>query len=79
MKKFEIGKKYWMGSICEGDCIWKYEIVNRTNATITIKDEWGNIRKCRINKYMSETDNVEAVLPLGRFSMCPILRASREM
>ena len=75
MKKFEIGKEYSMRSICDHNCIWTYTVVARTAQTITLKDERNNTRKCRINKFLTEKYNVEAVYPLGKHSMCPILRA----
>ena len=75
MKQFEIGKKYSMRSVCDHNCIWEYEVVKRTNSTITIKDEKGNISTCRINKLYSEMDNGEVIMPLGKYSMCPMLRA----
>ena len=75
MKKFEVGKKYSMRSICNHDCIWEFEVIARTAATITITDG-KEIKRCRINKQISAYDNKEAVFPLGRYSMCPILRAN---
>lgn len=73
--KFEVGKRYSMKSICDSNCVWEYEVLARTNCTITIKDLFdGTIKKCRIIK-----DSTEYVRPLGRFSMCPILMASEEI
>ena len=75
MRKFEIGKKYSMRSICNHDCIWTYEIIDRTKCMITIKNEDGEIQKCRINKRISEYRGTESCYPLGNYSMCPILSA----
>lgn len=74
MKKFEVGKTYSMRSICNHECVWTYTVIARTAATITITDG-KETKTCRINKVISSYDNKEAVLPLGRYSMCPILRA----
>lgn len=77
MTKFEIGKRYTMRSICNSNCVWCYEVVARTNCTITIKDLLdGSIKKCRIIK---DSSDYEWVRPLGKFSMCPSLRANKTM
>ena len=77
MKKFEVGKKYEMHSICDCDCIWTYTVTARTAQTITITDG-EKVKKCRISKIYSDEEG-EAVLPLGNCSMCPVLRAKREV
>ena len=75
MKKFEVGKTYSMRSICDNNCVWTYKVIARTACMVTLEDENGKTKKCRINKIISEMDNREAVYPLGRYSMAPILRA----
>lgn len=75
MKKFEIGKTYKMRSICDHECVWTYEVIDRTKCTVTLKSDHDEIIKCRINKKTSEYRNTESVYPLGRYSMCPILSA----
>lgn len=75
MKKFEIGKTYKMGFVGDADLFVEYKVIARTACTITLEDEKGKTKKCRINKTISEMDNREAVYPLGRYSMAPILRA----
>ena len=74
MKKFEIGKEYNMRSACDHNCIWTYTVTDRTAQTITITDG-KETKKCRISKKVSEWDNRETVYPLGKYSMCPALRA----
>lgn len=74
MKKFEVGKKYSMRSACDHNCVWEYTVIARTSQTITITDG-KETKKCRINKVYSNYDNREVILPLGRYSMCPTLRA----
>ena len=32
MKRFEVGKRYEMRSACDHDCIWRYEVVDRTTS-----------------------------------------------
>lgn len=75
MKQFEIGKTYSVRSICDNNCIWSYEVTSRTACTVTLKNEHGEIKKCRINKKYSKCCGVETVFPEGRYSMCPTLRA----
>ena len=74
MTKFEIGKTYSMTSACDHNCVWTYKVTARTAQTITLTDG-AEIIKCRINKGISEYRNAETVLPLGRYSMCPMLTA----
>ena len=76
MTKFEIGKSYMMRSACDHECIWTYTVTHRTASTITISDG-KKVKRCRIIK--TYTDDAEAVLPLGRFSMAPVLRAKNEI
>lgn len=75
MKKFEINKTYSMRSACDHDCVWTYTVMARTTQTITLKDDHDKIIKCRINKKYSEYRKAETVLPLGNYSMCPMLSA----
>ena len=76
MKRFEVGKVYEMRSACDHDCVWVYEVVERTASTVTLVDPvTSEIKKCRIAKDITEQDGREAVRPLGKYSMSPILRA----
>lgn len=74
MKKFEIGKTYTTRSACDHNCIWAYTVTARTAQTITITDG-KEVKRCRINKTISEYRNAESIYPLGRYSMAPILTA----
>lgn len=75
MKKFEVGKSYTMRSACDHNCVWVYTVTARTAATVTITDG-KETKRCRISKWSRDC---EEVLPLGSFSMCPILAASSEV
>lgn len=73
MFKFEVGKRYFARSIGDHNCIWTFEVLKRTEKTITIKDIDGSYstRSRRI-----DTDGKrEYVLPLGRYSFAPVLGA----
>ena len=75
MVQFEIGKTYFCRSICDYDCVWSYTVVARTASTVTLCDDHtGKIQKNRIIGY-SKISGVEAVNPLGQYSMCPVLCA----
>ena len=76
MTKFEIGKTYNMRSACDHNCIWSYTVIARTACTITLKDNDSNkVSKCRVSKLYSEMNGCETVLPLGSYSMAPVLSA----
>ena len=79
IKKFEVGKSYYMRSICDHDCVWTYVVVKRSESTITLRDEFGKDKVCRISKKVSEYFGAECVHPLGVFSMCPSLVADRQL
>ena len=75
VKKFEIGKQYSMRSACDHECVWTYTVINRTACTVTLKSTSGEQLMCRINKKLTAWSNTETVLPLGSYSMAPMLRA----
>lgn len=78
MRQFEIGKKYAMRSVCDYDCIWSYEVINRTASTIQVRDlDTNKVSTLRISKKVSEYFGEETVYPLGKYSMCPILTANK--
>ncbi|MBR5354664.1 MAG: hypothetical protein IK122_00870 [Alphaproteobacteria bacterium] len=77
MISFEVGKKYTHGWIGDSELFTTWEVIARTAKTITIK-HGDEIRKRRINKWYAEHYNVEAVLPYGEYSMCPVLTAAKE-
>lgn len=80
IKKFEVGKKYSMRSACDYDCVWTYKVVSRTESTVVLQQvrngkPSGDKARFRIKKQLSELRQAESVLPLGTFSMSPILSA----
>lgn len=74
MKKFEIGKSYTHGWIGDSELFTTWQVIARTAQTITI-ERCGKIKKCRINKDLSEMFGAEAVKPYGTYSMSPTLTA----
>lgn len=77
MKKFEVGSTYQMHSICDSNCIWTYKVIARTACTITLEDDHGEVKRCRINQAWSKVRDAETVLPLGNYSMAPALSADK--
>ena len=69
--KFEIGKIYEARSACDYDCIFSFEVIARTARQITIK-----VRGEAVNRGVSMYEGSEVCFPLGKYSMCPIIRAN---
>ena len=72
MNKFKVGKEYSCRSICDYECVWLFNVIKRTAKSIWIKDSRGDVIRKKISLY----DNTEIVYPLGRYSMCPVLKAN---
>ena len=70
MKKFEAGKTYTTRSIGNHDCIFKIEVLKRTAKMVTIRDIWGQEKRCKI---YTDT-NGEWIQP-EKYSMAPIFSA----
>jgi hypothetical protein len=78
IKTFKAGSKYSCRSVYDRNCVWTFLVTKRTAKSIWLEDVDGAIESKRYvvkEDYRVET---EMVLPLGRYSMAPILRADRE-
>ena len=76
MKKFEVGKKYVMEINGCREFPVVYEVVSRTAKTITVKqDGKADAHRLRILNKPGDGFKSEFCLPLGRYSMAPILEA----
>jgi len=73
MKNFEIGKTYYFYFANNTDNKNTFEIVGRTAKTVKVVVD-GKVKSCRVKN----DDNGELVLPLGNYSMAPVLRAKNE-
>jgi hypothetical protein len=71
ISKFIVGKTYTTRSIGDSNCIFAFECVGRTRATVTFRHEGKEI-----TKRVQIASNSEACFPLGRYSMAPVIRAS---
>lgn len=76
MKKFEVGKTYTARSAWDHNCVWNFEIVGRTEQTVTAIDDDGKTQRYRINKKLSEYRNAESFKPFGNYSMSPTISAT---
>ena len=77
LTKFEPGKTYSMTSIGDHNCKWSFWVVRRTDKTVWLEGDTEG--KGIISRRVEVWDGVETVAPFGRYSMSPILRASREV
>lgn len=80
IKKFKVGKVYQMRSVCDHDCVWMYKVISRTECTVVLRQmkdgkPYGDEARMRIKKQMTEHRGAESVMPLGTYSMAPILSA----
>lgn len=74
IKAFEVGKTYTHNWAGDSDLHTTWLVTARTACTITITD--GNeVRRCKINKTLTQYRNAESVQPYGSYSMAPILSA----
>ena len=78
LAKFEVGKTYGVRSICDSDCIFRFKVVARTAKTVTITDGRDTWRRGILVDPEWFGDN-EAIRPLGRYSMSPVLVAGRDL
>lgn len=69
--KFEVGQTYSTRSACDYDCVFSFTVVKRTAKTVTIESPtWGQVRRS-----IKIWGDVESILPLGSYSMAPVLDA----
>lgn len=76
--QFQTSKIYSMRSACNHDAVWTFEVLRRTAKTVWLKDlVSGETRQCRVTA--SLCGGYEMCLPLGRYSMAPVLTAEKEV
>lgn len=78
MAKFETGKSYYGRSVCDHNCVWNVEILNRTEKSVRIKEPMtGNIVRKKI--YISYDNTSEFIYPNGIYSMAVMISADKEV
>lgn len=71
MIQFEVGKTYYTRSICDHDCVIKMTVQSRTAKTLTTSEG----KRFGIKVW----NDVETIMPWGRYSMAPQMGADREV
>lgn len=72
--KFAAGRTYRTRSACDHKCIFGFEIVRRSAASVWIREEGGaEVKRRKITVYRG----VETFAPFGSYSMSPIISADR--
>lgn len=75
--RFQIGKIYETSSICDHTCIYSFEVIARTEKTVTLKDRKdGEVYRRKVAWF---PDSGERCKPYGVYSMAPTIRADREV
>lgn len=76
--EFVVGELYSMRSVCDHEAIWTFRVIARTAKRLVLQssncvqaEEKTEHIRCGIKIW----DGRETCLPLGRYSMAPILRA----
>lgn len=71
MNKFEAGKTYSTSSVGDHNCIFKIEIISRTEKSALIKSFMGDTRRAKI--HADHFDGGEYIRP-ENYSFAPIFR-----
>lgn len=72
LQKFQVGISYYCRLVCSYDTVLIYTVIKRTTKTVTLEDQYGEIRRRKIHQGTTET-----VAPEGNYSMAPTLRADQ--
>lgn len=72
MKTFKTGQRYGTASACDRNCIFKFTINRRTTKSVWITGESVHNKRRKIDVWNGE----ETIMPLGSYSMAPILGAN---
>jgi hypothetical protein len=71
--KFKANTTCSTRSVADYDCVFNFEVVKRSAKTITIKYH-GDLKRCKIH---TDENGDEFAYPLGRYSMCPVIRPAK--
>lgn len=70
---FVVGKSYSTRSAGNHECVFSWTITARKGQMLTLKDADGAVSR---RKVLSNEEG-ELCFPMGKFSMCPVIRACR--
>lgn len=71
VERFIVGRVYSVRSICDYDCIFRFEVVGRTDKTVVLATRDGK----QVRRKLRIVCGAEACDPHGRYSMSPVLTA----
>ena len=72
VKRFEVGKTYYVSSIGDHECVFSFKVVKRSEKTVWL-EEYGKVKARRVR--ISAYDKCEVCDPHGVYSMSPVLHA----
>lgn len=75
--KFQVGESYYDRSACDWDCIFRFEIVRRTEKSVWIRDRHDDSKVVR--RAIRVYDGVESFSPFGSYSMSAVVTAERNV
>jgi hypothetical protein len=76
--RFEVGKEYYVRSIGDADCIYRFKVIARTAKQVTLLPEHEKTPiKRGIDSRVTDYSNEETCMPHGRYSMAACLHADR--
>lgn len=73
--QFVAGQIYSTTSICDSDCVFRFEVVRRSEKSVWLKDLSGikkGVYRVKITDYHQDS---ETCSPLGSYSMAPTISA----
>jgi len=73
--KFEVGTTYYVRSIGDHNCIWRFKVVRRTAASVWVTGvsdhDAGKVERRKVCEY----NGAETFSPFGSYSMSPTVHA----
>jgi hypothetical protein len=76
--RFEVGKEYFVRSMCDHDCIYRFTVVARTAKQVTLRSKNETKTTVRgVKELRSDYSNCETCMPHGNYSMAACLHADR--
>lgn len=78
LARFEVGKEYYVRSLCDHDCIYRFTVVARTAKQVTLRSKNETKTTVRgVKELRSDYSNCETCMPHGNYSMAACLHADR--
>jgi hypothetical protein len=76
--RFEVGKEYFVRSLGDYDCIYRFKVIARTAKQVTLLPEHEKTSiKRGIDNRINDYSNEETCMPHGRYSMAACLHADK--